>query len=155
MGLSKLVIGVIGALVTGLLLHIVLPAFLGVVLAVGVSGLTILDPLYAGERIKSTWFTLGTVLMLHVLHTFVTAIIAGGLVGYLASRLQSLWLYPIGALLSIILHYLLFFVFAVGLSVIAAERNSDQVWGISLIIITVVGPIIGLISAFVVRQWGT
>lgn len=145
--------GVIGAFVTGVLFHILLPAILGVVLAAIVSGLTILDPLYARERIKSIWSILGTVLVIQVLHTFITVPLVGGLVGYLASRLQPLWLYLVGSLLSTVLHYALFFLFAFSLSVISAKRISGQVRGISLIITTVVGPIVGLVSVFVIQQW--
>ena len=151
--MSKLVItGAMGAFVAGVIFHIVIPGILGVVVALLVSGATILDPLYAEARIKTTWFTLGTVLIIQAFHTVVSATVTGGVVGFFALRLQSLWLYPLGALLSTVLHYVLFFLFAAGLSVFALERNSSPVWGISLTIATLVGPIIGLVSVFVVRR---
>ena len=156
MGLSQQVItGAIGAFSAGVLFHIVLPGSLGVVLAAIASALTILDPLYAGARIQAIWSTLKAVLILHTFHAVLTATIVGGLIGSLSSRLQFPWLYPVGAVLSVVLHYCLFFLFAIGLSFLFAERNSGPVWGISLAITTLIGPIIGLVSVFVVQRWGT
>ena len=151
---KSILTGVSSALVAALILHLVLPAILGVVLAVIVSGLTILDPLYAEARLSATWSTLGTVLTVQALHTFVTAVATGGAIAFLASRLPSAWLYPAGALLSAALHYALFFLFAAGLSMVAPERNSGLVWGISLTISTLVGPIIGLITVYMLRRGG-
>ena len=144
--------GAMGAFVAGLLLHLVLPAVVGVVLAVAVSGLTILDPLYAGERVNATWSALGMILSIQVLHTLITAPLAGGLAGSLAPRLQGLWAYLTGAFVSAALHYVLSFIVIAGLSAVAAERDSGQVRGISLALVTVVGPLIGLVGVFVARR---
>lgn len=152
--MSNLVIaGGTVAFVTGLLLHIVLPVIFGTLAAVVISVLAFLDPLYAGKRLKTTWGTLSTVLIIQVVHTFVTGTLTGGIIGYLAPQLQSIWLYPLAAILSALLHSGLFFLVAFGLSIIAAERNSKLVRGIALVIATVIGPLIGVVTVFVIRYW--
>ena len=149
-----MIIGAVAAGITGVTLHLIVPTILGVVAALFISGATLLDPLYAEARVRTTWVTLGTVLGIQVLHTFITAIIVGIGIGYLAARLPSFWLYPVGVLLSLVLHYLLFFGFVAGLSIFSAENNTGLVWGISLITTTIVAPLMGLVSVLAVR-WGT
>lgn len=50
--------GVIFAMLASLILNLILPAILGVILTALFSGLTLLDPLYAGDRNTTAWFTL-------------------------------------------------------------------------------------------------
>ncbi len=147
-----MIIGAVTAFVTALFFHLVLPAALGVVVAVLFSGATLLDPLYAGDRIETIWSTVGNALIIQTLHTFVTAVAAGVLIGYLSRRWQSGWFYLAGALLSLILHYCVLAIVAVGLPVLSAQENFGLVWGITLVIITIVAPLIGLVSALAVRS---
>ena len=155
MEFNKLAIaGAKGTFFAGLLLHVAIPGLVGGGLVAIASVLTLLDPLYAGDRIESMSSTLGVVLVVQLLHASITATAVGGSIGYIASRLRSFWLYPIGFLLSTVLHGFFFFLFAAGLSMMFAEKQYGQLIGISLAITILVGPILGLVSAFLIRRWG-
>jgi hypothetical protein len=143
--------GAIAALISSLILNLILPAVLGVLLASLVSGLTILDPLYAGERVEATWGILKTILIFQTLHTFITAPASGSLIGLLQRRIQSRWLYLAGAGLTVILHYLFLGVF---IAISSFFPSPGSVAGTSIFIVTLAGPFIGLISVYSVRRWG-
>jgi len=137
----------------GLLLHGIATGVLGTTLATAVSGVTLLDPLYAGDRLETTWSTRGILLAIHIFHTFVTAPLTGSLIGYSASRIQDrrLYLFAIGLFAidaSFGLHYLFTFVLAIGVPLFVKQPIPGSLWVISLVITTAVAPLIGLLAAY-------
>ncbi len=155
MGLDKLFVSsTSSAMVAGALLHIALPAILGALVATVISGLSILDPLYAATRIKATWSALGAVLMLHVLHTVLSVPLASELVGTVASRLQSTWLFVAAVLLSMVVHYFVLLVLVAGSSLLPAMRIPGLVWGLSVAICSFVGPVIGVVCVLAIQRSG-
>ena len=152
--IKAILIGAIAALATALFLQLLLPSVLGILAALLVSGLTILDPLYAADRLEAIWATLMLGLTIQSVQTFVISLCAGALVGYFATKIKTGWLYLAGATASTLLHYLLLIVLAGILSFITVEGNLGLVIGISAVLATIAGPIIGLTSTFAAKKWG-
>jgi hypothetical protein len=151
----NIIIGAAAAFLSALVLHLILPGILAGVLAVLMSGATLLDPLYAGERVETIWATTGAVLLAQTLQTFITAPVVGAIIGYFLFHRQSGWIYLVGSGLSLIGHYILLAIFAAILSFLSPRDNPGLVWGSAFALATIVAPIIGLVSTFAVRRWGT
>jgi hypothetical protein len=76
-----------------LLLGLVLPALLGGVITAAFSSLTLLDPLYAGDRAAGAVEAFGTFLTLQIILSLVAAPVSALAVVWLAGRLRSRTLY--------------------------------------------------------------
>ena len=148
--IKQIVIGAVGGLITGLLLHLMAPAALGALLAGGASGLTILDPLYAGDRVGEIWNVFGVFLAVQTALAVIVATISGGLVGLMGKSRQSGWIFLTGPIASLVVH-------SVGAIIILlitgllARDSVGLILATSIIIILIVAPIVGLISAILVR----
>jgi len=143
--------GVISACSASLILNLILPAILGVILTVLFSGLTLLDPLYAGDRNTTAWFTLMMALLFQTLHTFITAPVTGLLTALIHKRIQSGWLYLIGVVLTVIIHYIFLLIFA-SITALFVREDIGTAQTLSLFLITFISPLIGLITVFAVKR---
>ncbi|MEM7114450.1 MAG: hypothetical protein AAF614_18590 [Chloroflexota bacterium] len=146
-------IGILAAVGAAVLFHVIITAVLGIALSTILSGLTFLDPLYAGDRLESIWSTLATLLLLHGIHTLTTAPLVGGTIARLQSRYLSRNFYLIGAFLSLGLYFVLAFIFRALWPILFSEGLSANVWRISLIFTGLFAPLIGLTAVFAVRRW--
>ena len=148
-------IGAITAFLTAVFFHLIFPAIAGSVVAGLISGASLLDPLYAGQRAGAAWNTLGTILLINGLHTVITAVATGAAISYFSAKITSGWLYLFGLFLSILLHGLLLVVFAGGLSASGIREISSTVIVISILVsVLFSAAIVGLITVFAVRRWG-
>ena len=137
-----------------LFLSLLLPAVLGVLAATVFSGLSILDPLYAGERSSGAWGALGGFLVVQTLHVVFSAPFTAAGVRTLAHRVAGGWLYPLAALLGGGVHAVLTPLYVRGqVSLLpAADAGPLAVWLVLLAFL--VGPVIGLLTAWAARSGG-
>jgi hypothetical protein len=135
-----------------LFLSLLLPAVLGVLAATVFSGLSILDPLYAGERSSGARGALGGFLVVQTLHVVLSAPLTAAGVQALAGALRSRWLYPLAALLGAVVHAVLTPLYLRGqVSLLpAADAGPLAVWLVLLAFL--VGPVIGLLAAWAARS---
>lgn len=143
--------GAMFAILASLILNLIVPAIFGVILTTLFSGLTLLDPLYAGDRNTTAWFTLMMTLVFQTLHTFITAPVTGILTALIHKRIQSGWLYLIGVALTVILHYIFLLIFA-GISSFFVSEDISIARTVSFFLIIFISPLIGLITVFAVRR---
>lgn len=146
--------GILAAVGAGVLFHVIITAVLGIALSTVLSAATFLDPLYAGDRLESIWSTLGTILLLHGVHTIVTAPIVGGAIAYLKPTQPSRTFYLLGALLTLVVYFVLAFIYRALWPLFLATNISARAWTISLISTAIFAPIIGITTVFAVRRWG-
>ncbi|KAA3648027.1 MAG: hypothetical protein DWQ07_03275 [Chloroflexi bacterium] len=146
---KQIIIGTVGALVMGLLLHLVLPALLGVLLAGGASGLTILDPLYAGDRVSTIWEVFGVFMAVQATLALVFAPLSGGVIGWMANRWKSGWIFLTGPIASLVVHG----AGAIMILLLTGLLAGDSVGVIlatTIIIVLSIAPLIGLVSALLI-----
>jgi hypothetical protein len=146
--------GAVSAFMGSLVFGLILPAILGVVLAVLVSGLAILDPLHAADRIEASWRILKEVLIFQGLHMLITAPLAGALIGTLRKHLPTGWIYSVGGVLLMMgLHYAFSLIFILVAFLGSADTFPNSVTAITILLATFISPLIGFIVIFSVRRW--
>ena len=149
----QIIIGIISVFVSGLIFHVLIPAVLQFVISAFLSAATLLDPLYAKGRVETFWTAFVVILVLQFVFTVFISLIIGVSVALLAQKIESGWVYAASAFLSIIVHFILLFIFG-GFSLIFADKDSVISFLILFaILITITAPIIGLISMAFVRKF--
>ena len=138
-----------------LFLSLLLPAILGALAATVFSGLTILDPLYAGERSSGAWGALGGLLVVQALHVVFSAPMTAAGTQALSRGVRSGWLFLLAALLGGLVHAVLtpLFIRLQASLLPAADAGPVAVWLVLLAVL--VGPVLGLLAAWLARRTAT
>lgn len=147
--------GILVAVGSGVLFHVLLTAVLGAILSTILSGLTFLDPLYAGDRLESIWSNLATIMLLHGIHSLVTAPLVGASITYLHLHYPARSFYFLAPLLSLFLYFISAFIYRALWPLLSSDEISANTWLLSLISTGLCSPIIGLVTAMGVRRWDT
>lgn len=155
MNLKSLIIGMITAVIVGIVLHLIVVGILGFVAATIYSTFTILDPLYASERFDAVWTLVFAMMQVQLFQTFISASLAGAVVGFVAPKIQSCWVYPLCGFISAIIHILLLLTLSMVVSLLSTSDTMSGLWGITFVLATAVGFLIGVLSAFTVQKWGS
>lgn len=154
MHIKSMIIGALAALITAVFLQLLLPAILGFLFAITLSGATLLDPLYADDRLNSVWGVFRQMVALQTAQTLITAVFAGAVVGEIAVRWQSCWGNIIAGTISAIIHVLFLFIFAAILPLFIGASTNGLARTYALFMALTMGFLIGVISAGAARKWG-
>ncbi len=154
MHIKSMIIGALAALITAVFLQLLLPAILGFLLSVTISGATLLDPLYADDRLNSVWDAFGQMVALQTAQTLITAVFAGVVVGEIAVRWQSCWGNVIAGSVSAIIHAIFLFIFAAILPLFIGTSTNGLAQTFVFFMALTMGFLIGVISAGAARKWG-
>ncbi len=138
-----------------LFLSLLLPAILGALAATVFSGLSILDPLYAGERSSGAWGAYGVSIAVLGLHVIITTPLVSAVIYWFADAFRSRWFFLVAAVLSSLGHFSLSNVYleiALGLSSSEGFVNAHVVLGAVQPVELIAGPSIGILAALLARR---
>ena len=135
-----------------LVLSLLLPAILGALAATVFSGLSILDPLYAGERSSGAWGALGGLLVVQALHVVISAPLTAAGTQALARRVRNGWLYPVAVLLGGLVHAVLTPLLIRLQGSLLPAADAGPLAGLLVLLAVLVGPVLGLLAAWATRS---